>query len=39
VVQGRRPHTERAGFFVLFIEEKKRREKIDSPPCFFPEWA
>lgn len=27
------------GFLILFIEEKKRREKIDSPPCFFLEWA
>lgn len=28
----------KAGFLVPFIEEKKRREKIDSPPRFFPEW-
>jgi hypothetical protein len=27
----------KAGFLILFIEEKKRREKIDSPPRFFPE--
>lgn len=27
------------GFLILFIEEKKRREKIDSPPLLFPEWA
>lgn len=24
------------GFLILFIEEKKRREKIDSPPLFLP---
>lgn len=29
----------RHGFLILFIEEKKRREKIDSPPLLFPEWA
>ena len=37
VCAARRRDTQREpGFLILFIEEKKRREKIDSPPLFLP---
>lgn len=34
-----RNRPQNTGFLILFIEEKKRREKIDSPHHFFPEWS